>query len=46
MKTPNLPTIPEKDFQDFYRWAKDYFVVPEKPLKHLGFEVERGFWVW
>ena len=46
MKTPNLPTIPEKDFQALYRWAKDYIFAPAKPLKHLDFEAECGFFGW
>jgi transposase len=27
MKPPDLPTIPEKDFETLPQWAKDYFVV-------------------
>ena len=27
MKLPDLPNIPEKDFEALPQWAKDYFVV-------------------
>ena len=27
MKSPDLSTIPEKDFEALLQWAKDFFVV-------------------
>jgi hypothetical protein len=46
MKPPDLPTIPEKDFQALYRWAKDYFLVHAKSLKHLDLEANCSFLGW
>ena len=37
---------PKKDLGALSRLAKDNFVVPEKPIKPLELEVERGFLVW